>query len=173
MSGFWTPEREAALRQHHAEGLSSAQSAQLLRNGCTRNMVIAKRHRLGLTRKAPPTAPRKIKAQTPSSAPSAPRRFIVAGKGMVFEAAAPRLPRVVIKERAETPGKVTLLGLGPCMCRWPIGNPASPAFSFCGARTEAGKTYCVEHARRAYVAAPPAKKTARKALAPRVREYAL
>jgi SOS-response transcriptional repressor LexA len=52
MSKFWTPGRVEALRKHAADGLSGAQSAKLLGDGCTRNMVGAKRHRLGLKSKS-------------------------------------------------------------------------------------------------------------------------
>jgi GcrA cell cycle regulator len=49
---------------------------------------------------------------------------------------------------AEAPGLVTnLIHLGAHACKWPIGDPQSSTFSFCGA--EAGGRYCVGHERRA------------------------
>lgn len=32
-------------------------------------------------------------------------------------------------------------------CRWPIGDPKTPDFFFCGARAIAGKPYCAYHCR--------------------------
>lgn len=39
-------------------------------------------------------------------------------------------------------------------CRWPIGDPKSPTFRFCGVEKELG-SYCVNHHRIAYTAAKP------------------
>ena len=58
--------------------------------------------------------------------------------------AAPALPAV-----AEMPGTATVMTLGAHMCKWPIGDPSSNEFSFCGRRSSEG-VYCVEHARVAY-----------------------
>ncbi len=49
-----------------------------------------------------------------------------------------------------------MLTLGAKMCKWPIGDPASDSFSFCGRRSDDGTPYCVEHARVAY---QPSQKT--------------
>ncbi|QDH16659.1 GcrA family cell cycle regulator [Swingsia samuiensis] len=39
---------------------------------------------------------------------------------------------------------------GPACC-WPIGDPGTPGFHFCGATPLSGKPYCAEHAAIAYV----------------------
>ena len=39
---------------------------------------------------------------------------------------------------------------GPACC-WPIGDPGTPGFHFCGATPLPGKPYCEEHAQIAYV----------------------
>lgn len=44
-----------------------------------------------------------------------------------------------------------LLDLGPCDCRWPVGNPGEETFFFCGAVAEFGKPYCAIHCARAFV----------------------
>ncbi|MBW8303299.1 MAG: type II toxin-antitoxin system HicB family antitoxin [Brevundimonas sp.] len=46
-------------------------------------------------------------------------------------------------------GAATIVTLGAHMCKWPIGDPSSMEFSFCGRRVSDG-VYCVEHARVAY-----------------------
>jgi GcrA cell cycle regulator len=35
-------------------------------------------------------------------------------------------------------------------CRWPVGDPRSPDFRFCGCPAHEGLPYCVDHARVAY-----------------------
>jgi GcrA cell cycle regulator len=35
-------------------------------------------------------------------------------------------------------------------CRWPVGDPRSPDFRFCGCTAHEGLPYCVDHARVAY-----------------------
>jgi len=45
------------------------------------------------------------------------------------------------------------------MCKWPIGDPSTSDFSFCGRRASEG-VYCVEHARVAYQ--PQVRKSASK-----------
>lgn len=43
-------------------------------------------------------------------------------------------------------------------CRWPIGDPDSDNFHFCGETVFSGKPYCYEHCRQAYQFTPPKKK---------------
>ena len=51
-----------------------------------------------------------------------------------------------------------MAGLKPNQCRWPIGDPDSDNFHFCGATVFTGKPYCYEHCRQAYQFTPPKKK---------------
>ena len=51
-----------------------------------------------------------------------------------------------------------MANLKPNQCRWPIGDPDSDSFHFCGETVFAGKPYCYEHCRQAYQFAPPKKK---------------
>jgi hypothetical protein len=43
-----------------------------------------------------------------------------------------------------------VLTLGAHMCKWPIGDPSSDGFTFCGRRASDESPYCVDHARIAY-----------------------
>ena len=36
------------------------------------------------------------------------------------------------------------------LCRWPLGDPATPDFRICGARADTGLPYCEYHAQIAY-----------------------
>ena len=44
----------------------------------------------------------------------------------------------------------TVLTLRDSMCKWPIGDPASSSFRFCGRKTGTDDTYCEAHADMAY-----------------------
>ena len=145
----WTDERVVTLKKLWLEGHSASQIAKQL-GGVTRNAVIGKVHRLGLSGRATPSQPQRpvLKITKPvrpvATAPAAPRRI----------EAAPSIPSPpVLIERRETPGSATVLTLGACMCKWPIGDPATSEFTFCGSRATQGP-YCAEHAQVAYQPAP-------------------
>ena len=171
----WTDERVEDLKKLWLEGHSASQIAKQL-GGVTRNAVIGKVHRLGLSGRAAPSKPaRPVVAfkpiRTPRAAPAAPvavgvvRRCEPVGPGGVI--AVPARP-----EREEAPGSATVLTLGASMCKWPIGDPSSDGFTFCGGRAVQGP-YCQTHAQVAYQAPQP-KKTGRSAeaeLARSLRRY--
>jgi GcrA cell cycle regulator len=45
---------------------------------------------------------------------------------------------------------IGVLGLGPNMCKWPIGDPGDPDFGFCGSHCGSAAVYCEEHAAIAF-----------------------
>ena len=51
-----------------------------------------------------------------------------------------------------------MANLKPNQCRWPIGDPDSEGFHFCGNPVFVGKPYCYEHCKQAYQFTPPKKK---------------
>ena len=152
MTAGWTEDRVGALKKLWLEGQSASQIAKQLGGGVTRNAVIGKVHRLGLSGRATPSQPARAAFRTtrprpapqPAQAPSAPRR-IEAVQPRPAAAAAPAVPAPM----PDLPGTATVMTLGAHMCKWPIGDPSSAEFSFCGRRASEG-VYCVEHARVAY-----------------------
>lgn len=46
--------------------------------------------------------------------------------------------------------RLSLLQLNEHTCKWPIGDPLTADFYFCGATAESGRPYCDFHVRRAY-----------------------
>ena len=152
MTAGWTEDRVGALTKLWLEGQSASQIAKQLGGGVTRNAVIGKVHRLGLSGRAAPSQPARATFRTtrprptpqPTQAPSAPRR-IEAVQPRPAAAVAPTTPAPM----PELPGTATVMTLGAHMCKWPIGDPSSAEFSFCGRRASEG-VYCVEHARVAY-----------------------
>lgn len=51
-----------------------------------------------------------------------------------------------------------MMDLKPGQCRWPIGDPDSENFHFCGRSVFVGKPYCYEHCKQAYQFNAPKKK---------------
>lgn len=163
----WTDERVELLKKLWQDGLSASQIAKQL-GGVTRNAVIGKVHRLGLSGRAAPSKPQRtvFKAPRPArpaaAAPSAPRR--------IAEPVASHPAPAPVRYADEKPGTATVLTLGAHMCKWPIGDPSSEGFTFCGRRSSEGP-YCVEHARVAYQPQQTKKKGGATELARSLRRY--
>ena len=140
----WTDERVETLKKLWLEGHSASQIAKQL-GGVTRNAVIGKVHRLGLSGRAAPSQPSRQVLRTPR--PPRPATHHHLAPRRTVEPRALPVPQAVVYP--EEPGSATVLTLGAHMCKWPIGDPASDGFTFCGRRINEG-SYCVEHARVAY-----------------------
>ena len=167
MTAGWTEDRVGALKKLWLEGQSASQIAKQLGGGVTRNAVIGKVHRLGLSGRAAPSQPARAtfrpsrpRPAQPTQAPSAPRRI----EAVQPRPAAPAVPAPM----PDLPGTATVMTLGAHMCKWPIGDPSSTEFSFCGRRASEG-VYCVEHARVAYQ--PQVKRGGASDLARSLRRY--
>lgn len=145
----WTDERVENLKKLWQDGLSASQIAKQL-GGTTRNAVIGKVHRLGLSGRAQPSKPARPVFKAPrapraTTKPAAPRRI---AEPVVTNAVSEPIPEPV-RYMDEAPGSATILTLGEHMCKWPIGDPAADGFTYCGRRQDDGP-YCGEHARVAY-----------------------
>lgn len=46
--------------------------------------------------------------------------------------------------------RLSLLELNEATCHWPVGDPASTEFFFCGGKALTGLPYCAHHSRIAY-----------------------
>ncbi len=149
----WTEDRVEILTKLWADGLSASQIAKQL-GGVTRNAVIGKVHRLGLSGRAKPSNPAKKAARKPT----APRARTSA---RTKTPSAPRAPRSVVAPRPAPPpieakpmanGEfATILTITEHMCKWPIGDPSTSEFRFCGRKTEdKEEPYCTAHSRVAY-----------------------
>jgi GcrA cell cycle regulator len=152
----WTEQRIEMLRRLWGQGQTASQIATAL-GGVTRNAVIGKAHRLGLTGRPSPIkrdaaggdAPRRRPAarriaMTPQPKPMMPvqRTNVAAAQP---EAAPPPAPQ----ERARAyPARAH--GAGGKSCSWPVGDPKQPGFHFCGEPAEPGRPYCPQHCHMAY-----------------------
>ena len=143
----WSEDRVTTLKKLWLEGLSASQIAKQL-GGVTRNAVIGKVHRLGLSGRATPSQPSRpvFKAPRPARPAATMQPHHHAPRRMEHTThVAPRPDNYV-----EEPGSATVLTLGAHMCKWPIGDPSTDGFTFCGRRMGDDGPYCVEHARVAY-----------------------
>ena len=183
----WTDERVETLKRMWTEGASASQIAKEL-GGVTRNAVIGKVHRLGLsnrgTEEAKPiadTAPLADVAAdpepsvVPDEAPAAAaepepepdddeprtmaavphgasvtplRKPLMAGQPLPPQPSANEIsPEALAKVNAveKTAKKISLMELTERTCKWPIGDPATEKFWFCGLQVQAGKPYCEAH----------------------------
>jgi GcrA cell cycle regulator len=197
----WTDERVELLKKMWIEGQSASQIAKEL-GGVTRNAVIGKVHRLGLSNRngaeaegaspapqpevaspkadAPKTAPVVPQPEETAEQPPAPSPVIDLEQAKAERAPRPRpveptpearpvfTPRPIIpagqplppqpstdeidpealatvREVEKVARKLTLMELTERTCKWPIGDPATSDFWFCGLPAKPGKPYCDAH----------------------------
>ena len=173
----WTDDRVELLKKMWGEGQSASQIAKEL-GGVTRNAVIGKVHRLGLSNRAgsgtaatakaeakpkpaskaaPPKA--KVEPKTePAIKPRAPsenksglparKQIIPAGQPLPPQPSANEIsPEALAKvnEVEKTAKKIGLMELTERTCKWPVGDPATEDFWFCGLPVQQGKPYCEAH----------------------------
>ena len=170
----WTDDRVEVLKKMWGEGQSASQIAKEL-GGVTRNAVIGKVHRLGLSNrtttstaaktdakpKAAPKAPAKPKVEMrtepaikpvdpnlPKSNWPARKMIIPAGQPLPPQPSANEIsPEALAKvnEIEKKAKKLTLMELTERTCKWPVGDPATEDFWFCGLTVQQGKPYCEAH----------------------------
>lgn len=168
----WTDERIALLKKMWKEGKSAADIAKTLAKGVTRNAVIGKAHRMGLSNRPSPikkgekegAAPvKQVAKKDPPPKKDPPKKE--AAKPLIKKSVPPVVvsgvkhnplareiaePRKFEKEAIPEGGGVALIDLTERMCRWPIGDPREDDFTFCGRGIRAGTPYCPDHAGVAY-----------------------
>jgi GcrA cell cycle regulator len=155
-----------------SDGKSASQIAKEL-GGVTRNAVIGKVHRLGLSNRvggeneeaAAPPEPVADEAREPvpdappqpAAAPARPaakdpgppvRPKPVPGQPTPPQATASEISAEALANLAEIAKKakrLTLMQLTERTCKWPVGDPATDDFWFCGLPTVPGKPYCETH----------------------------
>ncbi len=170
----WTDERVELLKKMWGEGQSASQIAKEL-GGVTRNAVIGKVHRLGLSNRAtgggtkteakakpapkaeakpkpaPKTEPaRPVPAPEADAKPATParRQIIPAGQPLPPQPSANEIsPEALAKvnEVEKKAKKLSLMELTERTCKWPVGDPATDDFWFCGLPVQPGKPYCEAH----------------------------
>jgi len=176
----WSDERVELLKKMWGEGQSASQIAKEL-GGVTRNAVIGKVHRLGLSNRngsggtsesakakpAPKPAPKakpkaaakptpkpeapkpaEEAAPTPAAPVSRAKQIIPAGQPLPPQPSANEIdPEALAKvsEIEKKAKKLSLMELTERTCKWPVGDPATEDFWFCGLPVKSGKPYCEAH----------------------------
>ena len=147
----WTDERIETLKKLWSDGLSASQIAAAL-GGITRNAVIGKVHRLGLSGRAKSPAAAEPRARKPRSHAALLRvaRPAVRGNNALAYEFEPEAEPEPIDNVIPLGQRRSLIELSEETCRWPIGDPGSPDFFFCGGHALTGLPYCSYHSRIAY-----------------------
>ena len=179
----WSDERVAVLKKMWLDGNSASEIAKELGN-ITRNAVIGKVHRLGLSNRdtnvsgagaGVKKAVKSVKRGRPAKADKEPKKrgrpqkkskeargfHETADKVKTITATSATKrsndgkPEVVSDLSEETlknllkiemkSKKISLMDLTERTCKWPIGDPATDSFWFCGHEAEPGKPYCKTH----------------------------
>ena len=179
----WSDERVAILKKMWLEGSSASEIAKELGN-ITRNAVIGKVHRLGMSnrdtnnlksgsstsnakksvrRGRPPKVnkeekkrgrPHKLKdpgdfpgtldVKEKSTTSSAKEMRLDENKTKVASDLSEETLQNILKVEMKSK-KISLMELTERTCKWPIGDPATDTFWFCGHESEPGKPYCKTH----------------------------
>lgn len=174
----WTNERVEQLKKLWEEGLSASRIASLM-GGITRNAVIGKVHRLGLSGRAKSKGsstprPRRKPGEigiTPTRKATQRVGQATASKFSTKEtsrqsSSQKTTERVSFAEKYKTftnasmpeCKRVTIMELNDYVCRWPLGDPSTPEFRFCGGDSATGMPYCPYHCSIAYQPAQERKK---------------
>ena len=167
----WNDERVDLLKKLWSDGLSASQIAGRL-GGVTRNAVIGKVHRLGLSGRATTS---RMKSHRPRARSQASKRLM---KPRFATLGNPALRQLYLGDSEPyTPSAEELViplnerrsiqTLTEASCRWPIGDPQQSDFHFCGRKKVLGLPYCEFHARRAFQPPQPRRRD-REAVVPLV-----
>ena len=143
---MWTEAAIETLRQLALEGKSASSIAVAL-GAPSRNAVIGKANRIGikLTGNIHCLAPRAARPST-----ERPRRPAIARTDSPLwkRAAVPAVARE--RKPAWAFAEAQVEEIREDSCRWPLGDPTSEEFVYCGVQTAKGRSYCAGHCRMAY-----------------------
>jgi GcrA cell cycle regulator len=141
----WTAERVEQLRHCVVTGLTCSEIAAEI--GVSRNAVIGKIHRLGLSSGRPAGAraqgcpPRVRRPRAPTQG-----QMLRLAYAQMADGSAP----IMLDANVDSAHPCSLADLAERKCRWPLGDPVKSDFAFCGNEAVTGFAYCVGHARMAY-----------------------
>jgi GcrA cell cycle regulator len=152
----WSERRVAALKAMHGRGDTYSRIGAALR--VTRSAISGMVSRLGLDR--PGRAPRSSKKPAARRAavrdrpvpvePARPAPLVVARPPANLLRPAPVAPAPRLRPEPAECRRITLMELRETTCRWPLGDPRSAEFRYCGARSVPAAPYCPHHSALAY-----------------------
>ena len=166
---LWTEEAVEVLKTLALEGRSASVIAAAL-GAPSRNAVIGKANRIGIKLNGGPGG------AAPSGTPAVMHRVQLAAapnpepppSKQSSTPALSRDPRVKPGEKGKAAwsfaeaevGEMRRVGfeeIREFVCRWPLGDPMSKDFAYCGLKAAKGHSYCASHCRMAYQ--PPKART--------------
>ena len=130
----WTHERIEELKKLWEAGYTASNIATEL-GGITRNAVIGKAHRLGLSGRM------KSKSKVSSVSIVRKRKMPTNRNSKIIE---------LNTSVSEPMNPKTFAEIKDGLCRWPLGEPEDLDFKFCGRSSSDGMVYCSEHHAVAY-----------------------
>ena len=146
----WTPPTIQQLRSLWAEGHSTAEIGR--RMGVSKNAIVGKAHRLHLPARPSPIRGRRDGQAGPPRASRRPPCPPLPELRSLSDRLSP--PQLVVAPtappRPSTRPRLDLRTIGTNPCCWPLGEPGSTSFRFCGDPATANKPYCPDHAGIAY-----------------------
>ena len=129
----WTPDKIEKLKKLYGSGISASQIASQLGEGVTRNAVIGKCFRMGLSAKITTTKKNNINHSVQKNSEQ-----IKSFKRSKFKS-------MVIEKDFEPENPKQLEDLTDRSCKWPIGHPNESNFYFCGRTSLKDFSYCKLH----------------------------
>lgn len=153
----WTEERHEYLKQCWAAGMSAEIAANQINRkfgtSYTRNAIIGR-----VSRHALSVLYGRVKAAPSIASPySTHRRRTVYRAMMRLKAPEPCRVAPAIDDTAipfEQRKTLAQLSERDGFCRWPVGEPSSPDFFYCGGKASEGSSYCAGHCAVAYYYRP-------------------
>lgn len=128
----------------------------------------AKKTKLPVSKKIAPVKPVVMPKATKVAKAGARKKSDADKKTKTTKSEKKQLPRATRSKKKESTvlamhqriiqHSLELASLKTNQCRWPIGDPDSENFHFCGKTVFVGKPYCYEHCRQAYQFTTPPKK---------------
>jgi GcrA cell cycle regulator len=161
----WTEQQIQMLKDMWGHGFSASEIAGRLGGGLTRNAVIGKAHRLKLSsRPSPIQGAEEDSGRMPIPSNGIPsmkssRKRVMLRPLPVLPVAPSTTVKALNKDingafssfdNIKRTEGVAVTKAGERHCRWPVGDPRSPDFRFCGCMAYEGLPYCIDHARVAY-----------------------
>lgn len=146
----WGEAEDASLAKLWAEGHSASQIAKKLATGRSRNAVIGRVFRKGLPSRKTPIGNETVRRIQKIRRRASVLKSVPKLNPEKAPPLATDLKRVA--ELGPIDPALGVLGLTNFTCRYPIGDPVAPDFTFCG-RTcnNVENPYCVQHQKLAYV----------------------
>lgn len=149
---LWTEEAVEVLKTLALEGRSARAIAEAL-GAPSRAAVIGKANRVGIKLNGGAGGSGTGKTRGDAERPAAPRSKFLSCRGPLVPTVArePRKPRwIFAKAEVGEMQRVAFEDICDVNCRWPLGDPLSEDFAYCGLAPAPGRSYCAGHCRMAY-----------------------